>query len=200
MKCFRLYANTLNVTKHSYLIYDHSTKNKPPLKRGKVGSTFLMREKQKGYSYCTPIKWCFVKIPLNRDIAANPLLCLSRMRNCLPPFTLIKWRFVILLDACVVRRWSTWSRIMSGSVAVWILMIRHHSTQVASFERYDDVYIDDSCIALVFYLLYFLKKSTFFSISTHYSVIFFFLFICLFSVCFVFYTYYSYNLIFAFPS
>ncbi len=34
--------------------------NKPPLKRGKVGRHFLMRETQKGYSHCTPIKWCFV--------------------------------------------------------------------------------------------------------------------------------------------
>ncbi len=34
--------------------------NKPPLKRGKVGSVFLMRETQKGYSDCTPIKWWFV--------------------------------------------------------------------------------------------------------------------------------------------
>ncbi len=34
--------------------------NKPPLKRGKVGSVFLMRDTQKGYNGCTPIKWWFV--------------------------------------------------------------------------------------------------------------------------------------------
>ncbi len=34
--------------------------NKSPLKRGKVGSVFLMRETQKGYSDCTPFKWWFV--------------------------------------------------------------------------------------------------------------------------------------------
>ncbi len=36
------------------------THNKPPLKTGKRGSVFRMRETGKGYSDCTPIKWWFV--------------------------------------------------------------------------------------------------------------------------------------------
>ncbi len=36
--------------------------NKPPLKRGKGGSVFLMRETEKGYSGWTPIKWWFCLI------------------------------------------------------------------------------------------------------------------------------------------
>ncbi len=38
----------------------YSYLNKSPLKRVKVGSIFLMREMQKAYSCCAPIKWCFV--------------------------------------------------------------------------------------------------------------------------------------------
>ncbi len=51
-----LASHTITLTRNTHTV----TYNKPPLKRGKVGRVFLMRETQKRYSYCTPIKWCFV--------------------------------------------------------------------------------------------------------------------------------------------
>ncbi len=55
--CFQVRFSSYRTFMHSSRT--HTTYNKPPFLRGKVGCIFLMRDTKKGYSCCTPIIWWF---------------------------------------------------------------------------------------------------------------------------------------------